>query len=314
MARIVFMGTPDFAVASAQALLESGHEISAVVSVPDKQAGRGRKVRESALKIWAAAHALPVMQPADLHDGQFIAELRKCNADLFVVVAFSILPPEVFTLPARGTINLHGSLLPAYRGAAPINWAIINGEKETGVTTFLIDAKVDTGAILLRKSTVIGNEETFGELYERLKIIGADLLTITVEKYLNGEIEPVVQKGEITKAPKITPQHCQIDWEKSAFEIRNLVRGLAPYPTAFSWFKTKRIKVFRSEIVAGASSRRPGAVVEADAAAGRFIIATGAGLLNLLEVQLEGKKRMHAADFLRGYQIRAGETLGEIRN
>ena len=314
MARIVFMGTPDFAVPGAQILLESGHEIVAAVTVPDKQAGRGRKIQESAVKVWAKSHDLPIFQPADLRDKKFIEDLRKCNADLFIVVAFRILPPEVFTLPARGTINLHGSLLPAYRGAAPINWAIINGENETGVTTFLIDEKMDTGAILQQKSVTIGSEETFGELYERLKIVGAELLNNTVQGYLQGEIIPAEQQGQSSRAPKILPDHCEIDWQKSANEIRNLVRGLAPRPTAFSWFKSKRIKIFRCAAIPGESGATPGEVIIADAKAGNLSIATGCGFLQLQEVQGEGKKRMPVADFLRGNHIIAGEMFGYRQN
>ncbi|KAA3615565.1 MAG: methionyl-tRNA formyltransferase [Calditrichaeota bacterium] len=304
------MGTPDFAVSSAQALLDAGNEIVAVVTVPDKQAGRGRKIHESAVKIWAKNQNIPIFQPHDLKDEQFCADLKSFEADIFVVVAFRILPRQIFTIPPKGTINLHGSLLPAYRGAAPINWAIINGETETGVTTFLIDGKVDTGETLLKESVTIADDETFGELYNRLKTIGADLLTRTVAKWLSGEIQSFRQTGEATKAPKITPQVCEIEWFKSAENIRNLVRGLAPVPTAFTFYNKKRLKIFSCEAIAIRSEHPPGVVVEANKKTGMLTVATGVGLLKLNEIQLEGKKRMSVDVFLQGFQIKAGDRFG----
>lgn len=312
MARIVFMGTPDFAVTSAQTLLDAGNEIVAVVTVPDKKAGRGKQMRQSAMKIWALENEIPVLQPIDLADEAFLNQLQAYEAEIFVVVAFRILPHSVFTIPPKGTINLHGSLLPAYRGAAPINWAIINGETETGVTTFLIDAKVDTGEMLMKASLTIGDQETFGELYDRLKKLGADLLQETIEKWMHGEIHSVPQEGEITKAPKISQEICEIAWFKNARHICNLVRGLAPVPTAFTYYKNKRLKIYRCEAQNGRAQEAPGTIVQVDPKAGLLTVATGAGLLQLSEVQLEGKKRMAVVDFLRGSQLKPGEKFGAV--
>ncbi len=306
--RIVFMGTPDFAVASADALWNAGVEFASVVTTPDRAAGRGLRVRQSAVKQWALQHAVPVLQPEELSSPEFLQALQQAKADLFIVVAFRILPREVFAIPPMGTINLHASLLPKFRGAAPINWAIIEGETETGVTTFLIDGKIDTGDILLQRKVPIGEDETYGELYERLKIAGAELLVETVKQYVAGEIVPQKQVGTASRAPKITPEICRIDWQWPATKIRNLVRGLSPTPAAFTTLNQRRLKIFRCRVVAAGQQAEPGCVLAADARTGRFVVQAGEGAIQLDEVQLEGKKRLPAADFLRGYPVSAGDV------
>lgn len=308
--RIVFMGTPDFAVASAEALHASGFQIVAAVTVPDKPAGRGQRLQESAVKQWAIERKLPVLQPQELRTPHFLQQLRELGADLYVIVAFRILPREVFSIPPLGTINLHASLLPKYRGAAPINWALIEGERETGVTTFVIDDKVDTGGILLQRRTPIGAEETFGELYERLKHLGAEVLVESIKRYAAGEIQPQAQQGEPTRAPKLTPELRIIDWSQAAERINNLVRGLSPVPCAYTTIAGKMLKIYGSRVRYGAVAARPGRVVTADAKAGVFEVQTGDNYLRLLDVQLEGKKRMAAADFLRGFSVQVGDALG----
>ncbi len=310
--RIVFMGSPDFAVASAEQLHRSEIEFAAVVTTPDKPAGRGLKVRESPVKLWAREKGVPVLQPEDLRDPEFLNQLQRLQAEYFVVVAFRILPREVFTLPPGGTINLHASLLPKYRGAAPINWAIIQGETETGVTTILIDEKVDSGDILMQWHVPIGEDETFGELYERLKKIGAELLAETVQKYHRGEIKPRKQIGPATKAPKITPELCRIDWQQPAHQIRNLVRGLCPQPAAFTFWQGRRLKIFKCAVAEADTNEAhtPGEIVQAEAKNGILKIRCGTGSVLLQEIQLEGKRRMSTEEFLRGYPVQAGDILG----
>lgn len=310
--RIAFMGTPDFAVESAEALRGSGVEISAVVTAPDKAAGRGLHVRASAVKTWAQSHELPILQPDDLREPAFLEALKKLQADVFVVVAFRILPPEVFRLPKFGTVNLHASLLPKYRGAAPINWALIRGEKETGVTTFLIDENVDTGDYLMQKSIAIGENENFGELYERLKNIGSEVLVETVHKLVVGKLRPQKQHGEVTKAPKITQELRQVDWRQSAEDIRNLVRGLAPVPAAFTTLHGKTLKLFQCDARDASTDGSPGQVISSDRKNSVLEVHAGAKSSVLLqEVQLEGKKRMAVDAFLRGYPVEAGEIIGQ---
>ncbi len=307
--KIVFMGSPDFAVASAEALWQAGLNIVGIVTTPDKPAGRGLSLKASPVKQWALEHDLPVLQPDDLRDAEFLKALQAMQADLFVVVAFRILPREVFTLPPRGTINLHASLLPKYRGAAPIQWAIIEGERETGVTTFLINENMDTGDILLQKTVPIGEDETYGELYERLKHIGAELLVETVVKWLEGSIHPRKQIGTATKAPKIKPKMGHIDWSQQAERIRNLVRGLSPVPAAYTHWNGRRLKIYRCRTAEHDSAGTPGEILQADAKKGVFMVKTGEGALLLEEVQPEGKRRMQAAEFLRGYPVKAGDRF-----
>ncbi|MDZ7338727.1 MAG: methionyl-tRNA formyltransferase [candidate division KSB1 bacterium] len=310
--RIVFFGTPEFAVPSLEALVQSQHQVVAVVTTPDRERGRGLTLQPSQVKLCASRHQLPVLQPEDLVDPAFLAALRRCAADLFVVVAFRILPPEVFTMPPKGTVNLHASLLPKYRGAAPINWAIINGERETGVTTFLIEKKVDTGAILLQRALPIGPEETAGELHDRLALAGAELLVETVERIAEGSVRPVPQQGEATRAPKIVREMCEIDWRRPASQIHNLVRGLCPFPGAFTYQEGKILKVYRTQVVKPyGHGKRPGQVARVDRKSGLIHVATGEGVLALLEIQPEGKRRMSAEEFLQGHSLHPGIIFGE---
>src|SRR6476619_5200817 len=243
--RIIFMGTPEFAVASLDALVQAGCNIVGVITAPDKPAGRGMKLQESAVKQYAITKELKVLQPDKLKNAQFLEELKELNADLQVVVAFRMLPEVVWNMPPMGTINVHGSLLPQYRGAAPINWAIINGEKETGVTTFKLQHEIDTGDILLQETIPVGENETAGEIHDRMKEIGAQLLVRTIEELASGRLkeQPQVKStnskipdtSDLKHAPKIFTETCRLDWNKSATEIHNLIRGLSPFPGAFTF-------------------------------------------------------------------------------
>lgn len=302
--RIVFMGTPEFAVASLDALLQAGFNVVAVVTAPDKPAGRGMKLTESAVKQYAVTHELPVLQPEKLKATEFLASLQALHADLQVVVAFRMLPEVVWNMPPMGTINVHGSLLPQYRGAAPINWAVINGEKKTGVTTFKLQHAIDTGNILLQASMPIGENETAGEVHDRMKVLGAELLVQTVKGLVDGTIQEQPQpadEGQLKHAPKIFTETCQIDWNHSAASIHNQIRGLSPFPGAFTQLHGKMLKVFESRFSNEAHAQAPGSI---DSDGKTFIrFAANDGWVNILTLQLEGKKRMAVADFLRGYRM-----------
>lgn len=300
--RIVFMGTPDFAVASLEALVKAGFTIVGVITAPDKPAGRGMKLTESPVKKYAIQNGLKVLQPEKLKDTAFLDELRSLQADLQVVVAFRMLPEVVWNMPSKGTINLHGSLLPQYRGAAPINWAVINGEKETGVTTFKLKHEIDTGDILLQESFPVGENETAGEVHDKMKDIGAAVLVKTVQGIAQGTLSSVPQNqaSEIKHAPKIFTETCRIDWTKSVDEIHNLIRGLSPFPAAFTELGGKTIKIFRSE-KEHAIVTNPG---HTDTNKTTYLKYAGKdGYIHLKDVQLEGKKRMNIEDFLRGYRF-----------
>lgn len=304
--RIVFMGTPEFAVASLDALVKAGCNIAGVVTAPDKPAGRGMKLTESAVKKYAVENGLKVLQPEKLKNPEFLAALKSLNADLQIVVAFRMLPEIVWNTPPLGTINVHGSLLPQYRGAAPINWAVINGEKETGVTTFKLKHEIDTGDILLQESLPIGEDETAGEVHDRMKEIGAKVLVETVKGLAENRIaeQPQTLKlkpSTLHHAPKIHTDTCIIHWDRPVETVHNLIRGLSPYPGAFTTLNEKILKVFRSkkEITYPKSTEGD---YETD---GRTYLkfACADGYLHLLEVQLEGKKRMSIDDFLKGYRF-----------
>ena len=301
--RIVYMGTPEFAVPSLEILLEHGYEIVAVVTAPDKPGGR-LGLQESAVKKFALSRGLKVLQPLKLKDPDFIHELRNLAADLQVVVAFRMLPEIVWNMPPMGTINVHGSLLPQYRGAAPINWAVINGEKTTGVTTFKLQHAIDTGNILLQASMPINDNETAGEVHDRMKNLGAELLVKTVTGLVDGSIHEQPQptdEGQLKHAPKIFTETCQIDWNHSAESIHNQIRGLSPFPGAFTQLHGKMLKVFESSFSTEANHQTPGSI-DSD---GKTYIRYAAidGWVNILTLQLEGKKRMAVADFLRGYRM-----------
>ncbi len=311
--RIIYMGTPEFAVAPLEALLENGYDVAAVITVPDKPSGRGLKLNESAVKQFAVSKGLEVLQPVSLKDPEFLKKLESYSADLFIVVAFRMLPKVVWSMPKMGTFNLHGSLLPQYRGAAPINWAIINGEKKSGVTTFFIDEKIDTGNILLREETAIGEDENVGSLYGRLMAIGASLVVKTVEGLEKGELEPKPQSlfmsenEKINEAPKLTKELCHINWEKDAAEIDRLIRGLSPYPAAFSTIsdgaKNIDMKIYAASPVAdcaGFHNHKPGDILTDRKSYVHVVCKTGA--ISLEEIQLAGKKRMKIKDFLLGFR------------
>ena len=292
------MGTPDFAVPSLKILL-ANHEVLAVVTAPDKERGRGQKVSYTPIKEVAFENNLPVLQPEKLKDENFINQLKSFKADLFVIVAFRILPKEVFTIPPKGSFNLHASLLPKYRGAAPIHWAIIKGEKETGVTTFKLEEKVDTGNIYLQKRIAILDEDNLGTVHDKLSDLGAEAVLETVNMIEKGDYNLIAQNNaEATPAPKITKETGKINWNNSAEDIHNLIRGLSPYPAAYFEFKNKIIKIFKSEVVQ--SSLSP---LEIKQTKNELIIGCGKNALRILELQQEGKKRMGVEEFLRGFNF-----------
>ncbi len=308
------MGTPEFALPSLKALLNSRHQVVAVVTVPDKPAGRGKKLRPPAVKQVAEDAGLPVLQPTLLSEEKFVRQLGSFHANLFVVVAFRILPPKVFTIPPLGTINLHASLLPKYRGAAPINWAIMNGEPYTGVTTFFIEEKVDTGQILLQRRTPIAAEMTAGELHDELALVGAEVLLETIDGIDQGTLRPVAQDGEVTSAPKLTPELEQIDWSQTATVIHNRIRGLSPIPGCHTYLGGKRLKVLRSKVISDAASGGviAGEIIAVDKS-GLLEVQTGTGSIALLELQPEGKRAMLVAEFLRGYPVKVGDVFRSER-
>ncbi len=306
--RIVFMGTPDFAVASLNALVKAGCKIVGVVTAADKPAGRGMQLTQSAVKKYALEKGLSVLQPEKLKDPGFIEELRSVRADLQVVVAFRMLPEIVWNMPPMGTINLHGSLLPQYRGAAPIHWAVINGETNTGVTTFKLKHEIDTGAILLQKSFPIGEEETTGEVHDRMKEIGAEVLVETVKGLAKHSLTEIDQSSLLAgqpsvlhHAPKIVTETCRINWSDPVDTVHNLIRGLSPFPGALAEMDGKIIKVFRSRKEKSATGDIPGKVFSDGKTFIRFACADG--YIYITDLQLEGKKRMPVEDFLRGYRL-----------
>ncbi|MFV0520938.1 MAG: methionyl-tRNA formyltransferase [Mangrovibacterium sp.] len=306
--RIVFMGTPDFAVESLRALVDEGYNIVGVITPPDRPAGRGRHLQQSAVKQYAELKGLNVLQPEKLKNPEFIAELEALKADLQVVVAFRMLPEVVWSMPRLGTFNLHGSLLPQYRGAAPLNWAIINGDKETGVTTFLLSHEIDTGAILFHEKITITETDNVGTIHDSLMLIGSKLVLKTVDALAEGDYTAIAQNEvdctTLQPAPKIFKGDCRIDWNKPAVEIRNLVRGLSPYPAAWSAVidakgKELSMKVYTVEF-AGSCNQTPG-TVHTDGKT--FLqVATADLWLRIEDMHLAGKKRLKVTDFLRGMQ------------
>ncbi|MBI5020685.1 MAG: methionyl-tRNA formyltransferase [Ignavibacteriales bacterium] len=304
--RIVFMGSPEFALPSLSILIEHKHEILSVVTVPDKPAGRGLHVTSSPAKLFALERNIPVFQPQSLKDNNFIEELKNLKPELFVIVAFKILPPEIYKIPVYGSFNLHASLLPKYRGAAPINWAVINGEKETGVTTFFLQDKIDTGNIILQARLPIGENESAGEVHDKLADIGAEVVLHTVNLISMGRaIAKPQEDSNATSAPKIFKEMCRIDWNKNAVAVHNFIRGLSPHPTAFTSHKGKKIKIYKSKI-AGDMKFAPGAI---SVSVSRLFIGTGDGAVEILELQLEGKNKLSSEEFLRGYQFDREDLL-----
>lgn len=306
--KIVFFGTPEFAVASLDRLYNEGYDIAAVVTMPDKAAGRGHKLLQSDVKKYALEKGLRILQPEKLKSSGFVETLREINADLFIVIAFRMLPEVVWSMPRLGTFNLHASLLPRYRGAAPINWAVINGDKETGVTTFFLKHEIDTGDIIGQRRIDISETDNVGAIHDRLMLLGSDMVAETVKDIAQGSVRTTPQpEGDFLPAPKIFKETCRIDWTKPAEKIHNLVRGLSPYPAAWTTFidvrhpdKTVDIKIFETRLsgndICGES--QPGEVaVTTD----RLKVASGNGEVEILSLQPAGKKRMSASEFLRGY-------------
>ncbi len=304
--RIVFIGTPEFAVATLEALIEAGENIVGVITAPDKPAGRGKKLQGSAVKQCAEKHDLTLLQPPNLKDSDFLAELKALNADLQIAVAFRMMPELVWNMPRLGTFNLHGSLLPQYRGAAPINWAIMNGEKETGVTTFFLKHEIDTGSIIDQEKIAIGPDENVGVLYERLMSVGANLVVKTVEKIkaddytLTNQEDLLKQITDIKDAPKLNKVICNVDWNQSIDKLHNHIRGLSPYPCSFTEVlldgKKLKLKLYRTTKDAELTSHSPILVLEKKC----FGISNSSGTIWINELQLEGKKRMDTVSFLAG--------------
>lgn len=310
--RIVFMGTPDFAVESLKALVENGYNVVGVITTPDKPAGRGQKVHTSAVKQYAMSQNLPVLQPEKLKDPTFIEELTTWKADLQVVVAFRMLPEIVWSMPPMGTFNLHASLLPQYRGAAPLNWAVINGEQESGVSTFLLKHEIDTGNILFQEKVSIGPDETVGELHDKLMGVGAKLVLTTVDALAEGTAKGISQDVLIARgvnvkpAPKIYKDDCRIDWKQPGAQIHNLIRGLSPYPASWTTFQEKEgnkeisVKIYRAHFGKENHDTTPGTVISPNKK--ELKIACPDGFVSIYELQMAGKKRMNVDDFLRGFQ------------
>lgn len=307
--RIIFMGTPEFAVASLEALHKSQHKVVAVVTMPDKPAGRGQKIRFSDVKQYALDNNLPLLQPEKLKDDSFIEALRSLNADLFVVVAFRMLPEVVWSMPPKGTINLHGSLLPQYRGAAPINHAIMDGAAETGVTTFFIEKEIDTGKVLFYEKTNILPTDNAGSVHDRLMNIGAGLIVKTVDAIASGNALGINQHemapGEMLRqAPKLTKESCRINWSRPALEIHNQIRGLSPCPAAWTTLKNSNgqalnVKIFESAIGNNKNNNSAGAI---DSDGKKLLkVFTPDGTIEILQLQVEGKKRLSTEEFLRGF-------------
>lgn len=300
------MGTPQFAVEALKKMHESNHQIVGVVCPPDKPSGRGHKLKSCDVKQYALSQNLNVLQPEKLKCTKFLSELKSLNADLFIVVAFRMLPKEVWSIPKYGTFNIHASLLPQYRGAAPINWALINGEKKTGVTSFLIDEKIDTGAILLYKECEIGINENVGELHNRLMLMGAELTIETCEGIFNNKIKPRRQQNtsELKNAPKLFKSNCKIDWSKSSIEIYNHIRGLSPYPVAWTNIisnnDSKIIKIFSADYTIIHHKKE---IAEIDIDKNNFRIYTKDGFISILEIQMAGKRKMDIQSFLNGINM-----------
>ncbi len=310
--RIVFFGTPDFAVESLRRLVEGGYNIVGVVTMPDKEAGRGHKLLQSPVKQYALEHGLKLMQPEKLKNPQFVAELESLHADLQIVIAFRMLPEVVWSMPPLGTFNLHASLLPKYRGAAPINWAVINGETETGVTTFFLKHEIDTGDIIQQRKIAIADDDNVGIVHDKLMVMGAEMVIETVDAIIDGTVKPIPQDqlcnagAEATAAPKIFKDTCKIDWNRPMRDVRNLVRGLSPYPAAWTEITDANgtvhtAKVFEAALTeTGTNGRQPGTMTNDN---GRLLVTCADGTLEITQLQLAGKKRMSAADFLRGFAI-----------
>ena len=312
MIRIVYMGTPDFAVEPLEAIIKAGYEVAAVVTQPDKQKGRGKEVKMTPVKECALRHGIPVFQPVKIKEPEAVAELEKYQADLFVVAAFGqLLSEEILNMPEYGCINIHASLLPAYRGAAPIQWAVLNGEKESGVTIMQMDKGLDTGDMLLKRSVELSPKETGDSLHDKLMHLGAELIVEALPKLEKGELVPEKQKDELSSyAKKLTKAMGQIDWSKDAVSLERWIRGLNSWPSAYTFFDGKTLKIWEAQVTEenGAQKAEPGQVVSVSRES--FTVACGQGELQILSLQLEGKKRVSTREFLLGYQVEPGMILG----
>lgn len=312
MIRIVYMGTPDFAVEPLEAIIKAGYEVAAVVTQPDKQKGRGKEVKMTPVKECALRHGIPVFQPVKIKEPEAVAELEKYQAALFVVAAFGqLLSEEILNMPEYGCINIHASLLPAYRGAAPIQWAVLNGEKESGVTIMQMDKGLDTGDMLLKRSVELSPKETGDSLHDKLMHLGAELIVEALPKLEKGELVPEKQKDELSSyAKKLTKAMGQIDWSKDAVSLERWIRGLNSWPSAYTFFGGKTLKIWEARVAEenGAQKAEPGQVVSVSREG--FTVACGQGALQILSLQLEGKKRVLTREFLLGYQVEPGMILG----
>ncbi|MCX8057328.1 MAG: methionyl-tRNA formyltransferase [Ignavibacteria bacterium] len=298
--KILFFGTPEFAIPSLKILLENNYEIVAVITVPDKEKGRGLKLEPSPVKSFALENNLKVIQPQNLKDEKFLDELKNLEPDLGVIVAYRILPVQVYSIPKFGTFNLHASLLPKYRGAAPIQWALINGEKVTGVTTFFLQEKVDTGNIILQREVEINEDDDFKTLHDKLSIVGAELVLETVKRIEAGNFKTQPQNdAEATLAPKITKEICKINWNQPAIKIHNLVRGLSPIPAAFTIFNSKTFKIYKTKVTELDSNNSPGTI---EIINDELLVNTSDKKISILEIQPESRKRMSIKEFLLGYK------------
>ncbi|WP_020534276.1 methionyl-tRNA formyltransferase [Lewinella cohaerens] len=308
--RIIFMGTPDFAVSSLDALIEAGHNVVAVITATDKMGGRGgKKLLESAVKKYAVAKEIPVLQPKNLKSPDFLAALANYQADLQVVVAFRMLPKAVWAMPRLGTFNLHGSLLPKYRGAAPINWAVINGETETGVTTFFIQEEIDTGDLIFQEKMTIGENESVGDVHDRMMVLGAQTVVKTVDAIAKGEIDAQQQDHQqASPAPKLTAENTRIDFNQPVKKVHDFIRGLNPYPTAWTTLEDKKWKILKTIPHQEAHQLEAGTIITDGKT--DFKIATSDGFLEVLELQVPGKRRMNTRDFLNGW--RADQAFGKF--
>lgn len=307
--RLVFMGSPEFAIPTLEKITSGNHILTGVVTVPDRQGGRGRKITESPVKRFAKRRHIPVLQPENLADQVFHDQLTAWKADLYIVVGFRILPAAVFSIPPKGCMNLHASLLPKYRGAAPVQWAIIQGEHETGVTTFMIRKKVDTGDILLQRKTEIGENETGGELKDRLALMGAEIVmeSIRLIELDRAHLKP--QTGIPSPAPKLTQETARINWKRSARDIHNLIRALSPKPGAYTFLGEKRLKILQSSVILNEISEPAAIVIDRN---NQVKVGTGNGMIAIQSCQIEGKNRLDINEFIRGFRIESGMRFDRI--